>query len=63
MIKNKNANIQALTKQLKLPTTKHPQAKEVSQLEIEKEIMFKMLIEQNLHIQKMEAEMETLLKD
>lgn len=47
MIKNKNADIQALRKQLKLHTTKHPQAKQVGQLEIEKNNMFKMIIEQN----------------
>jgi len=29
MIKNKNVDIQALRKQLKIPTTEHPQAKEV----------------------------------
>lgn len=62
MIKNKNVDIQALRKQLKLPTTEHPQAKEVGQLEKEKENMFKLIVEQNVQIQKMEADMETLLK-
>lgn len=33
IIKNKNAYIQALRKQLKFPTTEHPQAQEVRQLE------------------------------
>jgi len=37
LIKNKEADIQELKKQLKLPSTEHPQAKEVANIEIEKE--------------------------
>ena len=36
IIKNGNANIQTLRKQLKLPTNEHPQAQEVGQMEKEK---------------------------
>lgn len=36
IIKRKNADIQALKKQLKLPTIEHPQAKKVTNLEMEK---------------------------
>jgi len=63
MIKNKNVNIQAFGKQLKLPTTKPPQAKKIGKLENEKESMFKLIVKQNLQIQKMEVDMETLLKE
>lgn len=34
MIKHKDAYIQALRKQLKLPTKEHPQAKEITNMEI-----------------------------
>lgn len=52
-----------MRKQLKLPTIEHPQAKEVGQLEKEKENMFKLIIKKNVQIQKMEADMEILLKE
>lgn len=48
--KQKNADIQALRKQLKFPTTKHPQAKEVTNLEMEKENLFKIITEQFVQI-------------
>jgi len=55
IIKIKNVDSQALRKQLQFPTTEHPQAQEVSQLEKEKEKMLQMVIRQNILIQKMEA--------
>lgn len=63
MIRRKNVDILALRKQLKLPTTKDPQTKEFGELEKEKESMFKIIIEQNLQIKKMEMELENLLKE
>lgn len=48
IIKSKNVDIQALRKQLNLPTTEHPQAQEVNQLEKEKENMLWMIVEQNI---------------
>lgn len=63
MIENKNAYIQALKKQLKLLTTEHPQAKEITNLEIENERLFTLIAEQKIQIQKMEMDMEALLKE
>ena len=51
-----------MRKKLKLPTTEHTHAKEVGQLEKEKESMFKLIVEQNVQILKMGATIETLLK-
>lgn len=45
VIKSKNGDIQSLRKQLKLPTTKQPQAKEVTSLEMEKENFFMLVVE------------------
>lgn len=59
----KNGDIQALRKQLKLPTTEHPQAKDVTNLEIEKENFFKLIAENNVQLQNMEKDMEALLKE
>ena len=45
IIKNKYVDIQALRKPLKLPTREHPQAKEVTNLDIKKEKLFKLIVE------------------
>ena len=63
MIKRKNVDIQALRKQLKLPYVDHPQAKEIIELELEKENLSKLIVEKNVQIQKMETDMEILLKE
>lgn len=63
MIKRKNVDIQDFKKQLKLPTTEDPQTKEVGELEKGKERMFKIIVEQNLQIQRTETELESRLKE
>jgi hypothetical protein len=63
MIKKKNADITSLRKQLKLPPTEDPQAKEIAEKEGEKDEMLKLLMEQNAQLKEMEAEMERLLKE
>jgi hypothetical protein len=63
MIKNKNANITALRKQLKLPPTEDLEVKEIAEKEGEKDKMLKLLMEQNAQLKEMEAEMERLLKE
>jgi hypothetical protein len=63
MIKNKNADIASLRKQLKLPPTEDPQTKEIAEKEGEKDEMLKLLLEQNAQLKEMEAEMERLLKE
>jgi hypothetical protein len=63
MIKKKNADIASLRKQLKLPPTEDPQAKEIAEKEGEKDEMLKLLMEQNAQLKEMEAEMERLLKE
>lgn len=45
MIKNKNAGIEALRKKLKILTIEHPQTKEITQLKVEKEHFFKLIVE------------------
>lgn len=62
IIRRKNVDIAMLKKQLKLPSTKDPQKKEVGQLEKEKEDMFRIIIEKSGHINEMDIEMEKLLK-
>jgi hypothetical protein len=63
MIKNKNADIASLRKQLKLPPTEDSHAKEIGEKEGEKDEMIKLLMEQNAQLKEMEAEMERLLKE
>jgi hypothetical protein len=63
MIKKKNADIAALRKQLKLPPTEDPQAKEIAEREGEKDEMLRLLMDQNAQLREMEAEMEKLLKE
>jgi hypothetical protein len=57
LLKKKNANIASLRKQLKLPTTKDSQAKEMAKIEGQKKEMLKLIMEQNTHIKEMEAEL------
>lgn len=45
VIIRKNVDIQSLRKQLKLPTTKHPQYKEVTSFEMQKEKLFTLVVE------------------
>jgi len=63
VIKSKNEDIQTLRKQFKLPITEHPQTKKVTILEMEKDNLFTLVVEQNAKIQKMEQDMEALLKE
>jgi hypothetical protein len=63
MIKNKNANIISLRKQLKLPPTVDSQAKEIVKIEGEKDEMLKLIMEQNAQLKEMEFEMENLVKE
>lgn len=63
LIRTKNVDIVSLRKQLKLPSIEYPEAKEIGQLEMEKENIFKTIIEQNMQIEKMETEAEKLLKE
>jgi hypothetical protein len=63
MIKNKNADIESLRKQLKLPPTVDLQAKEIVETEGEKYEMLKLIMEQNAQLKEMEVEMEKLVKE
>jgi len=63
MIKKKNANIDSLRKQLKLPYPEDSQAKEIAKTEGEKDEMLKLIMEQNAQLKEMEAEMEKLVKE
>lgn len=63
LLRRKNDYIQALRRQLKLPTIEHPQTQENGELEKEKEIILSYLIEQNLEIQKMKERMEVVKRE
>jgi len=63
IIKKKNADIDTLRKQLKLPPTEDPQTKQIAEREGEKDEMLKLLMEQSAQLKEMEAEMERLLKE
>jgi phage terminase large subunit-like protein len=47
MLKKKNADIESLRKQLKLPPTEDAQAKEIAETKGEKDEMLKLIMEQN----------------
>jgi hypothetical protein len=63
MIKNKNADIASLRKQLKLPPKIDSQEKEMAETEGEKDEMLKLIMDQNAQLKEMEAEMEKLVKE
>ena len=63
MIKKKNVDITSLRKQLKLPPTVDLQAKEIVEIEGEKDEMLKLIMEQNAQLKEMEAEPEKLMKE
>lgn len=50
LIKNKEVDMQALRKQMKLPSTENPQDKEVANIETKKEKIFTIVILQNAQI-------------
>ena len=50
LLKNKNADIASLRKQLKLPATEDSQAKEIDESEGHKEKMMKLIMEKNAQI-------------
>lgn len=54
VIKRKEEYIQALRNQLKLPSTKHPQAKEVASIKMGKENLLIIVVEHNTQILKMQ---------
>jgi hypothetical protein len=47
MLKKKNVDITSLRKQLKLPPIKDAQAKEIDEIEGEKDEMLKLIMDQN----------------
>jgi hypothetical protein len=63
MLKNKNADIASLRKQLKLPPIEDAQEKEIVDIEGEKDEMLKLIMEQNAQLKEMEAELERILKE
>jgi hypothetical protein len=63
MIKNKNADIASLRKQLKLPPIEDSKAKEITETEGEKDEMLKLIMEQNAQLKEMESEIEKLVKE
>jgi hypothetical protein len=63
MIKKKNADIASLRKQLKLPPIEDLQAKEIAEMEGEKDEMLKQIMDHNAQLKQMEAEMEKLVKE
>jgi hypothetical protein len=63
MLKNKNVDIASLRKQLKIPPTEDAHAKEIAEIEGEKDEMLRLIMEQNAQLKEMEAELERLLKE
>jgi hypothetical protein len=58
-----NVDITSLRKQLKLSATEDSQAKEIVEIEGEKEELLKLIMEKNAQIKEMEAELERLVKE
>lgn len=63
IIKKKNANIIALKKQLKLPAIEDPWENELGEIQLQKQEMLKLLVEQSAQIEEMDAEMDKLIKE
>ena len=63
LIKKKNVDIATLRKQLKLPATKDPLAKEIEEIEVEKAYMMKLILEQITQLKQMERNMEKWIKE
>ena len=63
MIKQKNDDITALRKQLKLPQNEHPQAKEILQEQTEKAEMAKLILKLTSQVKEMEYQMDILIKE
>ena len=55
MIKKKNSDIASLRKQLKLPPIVDSQAKEIAEIEGEKDEMLKMIMEKNAQLKEMKV--------
>jgi hypothetical protein len=63
ILKKNNVGIASLRKQLKIPTTKDPQVKEMAETRGQKEEMLKLIMEKNVQIKEMEAKLEKLVKE
>ena len=63
LLKKKNVDIASLRKQLKFPPTEDAQAKEIIEIEGEKDEMLKLIMEQSAQLKEMEAELEKLVKE
>jgi len=63
LVKKKNVELSKLRKQLKLPASEDPMAKDIEETETQKYDMMKLIMEQNLQIKHMEEKMEKLVKE
>lgn len=63
LVKEKNLDIKTLRKQLKLPTTEDPLAKDIEEIETQKADMMKLIIEQKAQLKQMQKKMEKLIKE
>ena len=63
LVRKKNADIAALRRQLKMPVTKDPMAKEIEENETQKVEMLQFIIEKIEELNKMESEMEKMIKE
>jgi len=63
LVNKKNLDIAALRKQLKLPATVDPLAKDIEEIETQKVDMMKLIMEQITQLKKMETKMEKLIKE
>ena len=62
-VKKKNLDIVVLRKQLKLPATEDPLAKDITETKTHKEDVMKLIMEQTAQLKKMETKMEKLIKE
>lgn len=63
IIRKNKLDITALRKQLNLPATEDPMTKDIEKGEAQKEDMIKFIVDQNIQIREMEAELEKLIKE
>ena len=63
LVKKNNVDIAALRKQLKLPPTEHPQAKEIVQEKNQKDDMMNLIFQLTGQIKEMEIQMDKLVHE
>jgi len=63
LVRKKKTDIETLRKQLKLPATEDPLAKDIEETKSQKAGVMKLIMEQSAQLKQMETEMEKIIKE